>query len=94
MKAVASATRAWIAYAAMTSLFVACYWAFHIVRYDLTDIPARASVEVTIALVLFADWTLLLLFSVVGLLRRSRVGVYGLATTLLFLLMLLLPAMS
>jgi len=94
MKAVARATREWIAYAAMTSLFVACFWAFHIVRYNLEDIPAKAGAERAIALFLFADWIVLLLFSVVALLRRRRVGVYGLATTLLFLLMLLLPAMS
>ena len=94
MKIVAFATRVWIAYAAMASLFVACYWAFHIVRYNFDDFPTKGSVERTIALFLFADLVVLLLFSVVELLRRQRVGVYGLATTFLFFLMLLLPAMS
>ena len=94
MKTVASANRLWIAYAAMASLFVACYWAFHFVRYNLDDFPTKASVERTIGLFLVADWIVLLLFSVVELLRRQRVGVYGLATTFLFFLMLALPAMS
>ena len=94
MKPIARANRLWIAYAAMVFLFVVCYWGFHIVRDNLGGFPAKADVQLTIVLFLLADWVVLLLFSVVQLLRWQRVGAYGLATALMFLLMLLLPATS
>ena len=92
MKVVTNVTRTWMAYSAMTFLFVACYCALHIVRSNFVEIPARATIELPIALLLLADWMLLLLFSVVQLMRRHRIGIYSLATTLLFFLMLFLPA--
>ena len=94
MKTLALTNRRWIAYFAMTFLFAVCYWIFHIVRYDLEECSGRATVERVIAVILFADWTVLLRFSVVQMLHSQRVGAYALVTALLFLLMLLLPALS
>ena len=94
MKPFTNVNRAWIGYTAMTFVFLASYSAFHIVHHTFVDITPRATLERPFGLLLLADWILLLLFSVIQLMRRHRIGIYSLATTLLFFLMLVLPAMS
>lgn len=79
----------------MTFVFLASYSAFHIVHHTFVDITPRATLERPFGLLLLADWILLLLFSVIQLMRHHhRIGICSLATTLLFFLMLVLPATS
>jgi hypothetical protein len=86
--------RAWVAYSIMALCFLGFYTSFHLVRSRLSDHSASLAIERVVALFMFADWLLLALFSLAGILSRTRVGAVGLATALFFLLMLLWPALS